>query len=415
MCKNRIILHSDINHCYAQIEEMKVPQLREIPMAVGGYEESRHGIILAKNDLAKTYQIKTGETLREAKAKCPSLCILHPNYEEYLYYTERVKDIYRAYTDKVESYGLDEAWIDVSESAGLFGDGYALAKQIQKRVYAEIGLTISIGMSYNKIFAKLGSDMDKHMGLTLITEKNYKEKVWCLPVEALFYVGRATKKKLHQYSIETIGQLASLPVGWMKDHFGKVGELLWQFANGEDVSEVALSTQKDPVKSIGNAITAPKDIRTFEEAKIVYYVLVESVASRLREQGLQGDTVTIYLRDKKLQSFTRRRKLVQGVCLADEIMPHVLSLLKENYTFTLPLRSIGIAISGIEADMGMRQINLFVSEEERNKQKKLEETIDQIRFKFGFYKARRCGTLMDEVLSGFNPKEEHIIYPESFF
>ena len=415
MREQRIILHSDINHCYAQIEEMKYPQLREVPLAVGGREEARHGIILAKNDLAKAYKIKTGETLREAKTKCPSLCIIHPNYEEYMYYTDKVKAIYRAYSDKVESYGLDEAWIDLSTSCKLFGDGYTIAKTIQKRVYEELGLTISIGMSYNKIFAKLGSDMDKHMGLTVISEDNYKEKVWCLPIEALFYVGRSTKKKLLYYSIDTIGKLANLSIGWMKDHFGKVGELLWLFANGRDVSEVALSFHQDEVKSIGNAITAAKDITSFEEAKIVYYVLVESVASRLREQGLQGKVVSIYLRDKQLRSFTRQRTLKQAVCLTKEIMPHVVELLRRNYDFQIPLRSIGVALSGMEVDHGYRQMNLFMSEEERMQELKLEETIDAIRAKFGFYKIRRCATLKDRTLSDFNPKEDHVIYPESFF
>lgn len=183
MDKERVILHCDINHCYAQIEEMKYPELRLIPMAVGGHEEERHGIILAKNDLAKPFHIKTGESLREAYAKCPHLTIVAPNYEEYIYYTEMVKRIYRDYSDKVESYGLDEAWIDVSDSVQLFGSGYAIAKEIQQRVYEEVGLSISIGVSFNKIFAKVGSDMEKYMGLVEITRENYKERVWCLPVD----------------------------------------------------------------------------------------------------------------------------------------------------------------------------------------------------------------------------------------
>lgn len=415
MNDQRVILHSDINHCYAQIEEMKYPELRHIPMAVGGHEEARHGIILAKNDLAKTYDIRTGETLREARAKCPQLCIIHPNYEEYIYYTNRVKDIYRQYSDKVESYGLDEAWIDLSESQKLFGNGYDIARTIQQRVYDEVGLSISIGLSFNKIFAKIGSDMVKYMGLVEITKQNYQDKVWCLPIEDLFYVGRATSRKLKAYSIMTIGDLARLPVGWMKDHFGKMGELIWWFANGEDISQVALFQHKDPVKSVGNAITAPKDITTFEEAKIVYYVLVESVASRLREQGLQGTVISISLRDKHLESFTRQRKIAQGTALTNEIMPHVLELLQEHYHFDIPLRSIGVTISGIETDSAYHQINMFVDEEERHKQKCLEEAMEDIRSKFGFTKIRRCAMLLDKTLTGFNPKEDHIIYPESFF
>lgn len=413
--QERVILHSDINHCYAQIEEMRYPQLRKIPMAVGGHEEARHGIILAKNDLAKAFHIKTGESLREAYAKCPQLKIIHPDYEAYMYYTEQVKDIYREYTDKVESFGLDEAWIDLTQSVSLFGSGKEIAQKIQQRVWKELGLTVSIGVSYNKIFAKLGSDMRKPMGLVEITKENYQEVVWSLPIEDLFYVGRATKKKLHFYGIETIGELAKLPIGWMKDHLGKMGELIWWFANGEDVSEVALSAAKDPVKSVGNAITAPRDINTYEEAKIVYYVLVESVASRLRDDGLRGNVISISLRNKDLTWFSRQRKIAQGTNLAQEIMPVVLQLLQENYSFEQPLRTIGVTVSGIEEDGALTQLNLFVSEEERQRQKQLEKSIDEIRNRFGFEKVRRCITLLTPELSSFNPKEDHVIHPVSFF
>lgn len=415
MNKERVILHSDINHCYAQIEEMKYPELRNVAMVVGGQEEDRHGIILAKNDIAKKYDIKTGESLHEAKAKCPNLIILQPNYKDYLFYTEMVKDIYIRYSDKVESFGLDEAWIDVSDSVSLFGNGKEIARQIQKSVLEELGITISIGISYNKIFAKLGSDMVKHLGLVEIRRDNFKEKVWPLPVEDLFYVGRATKKKLAYYSIDTIGALATLPIGWMKDRFGKIGELIWWFANGEDVSEVALSSYKEPVKSVGNAITAPKDICTFEEAKIIYYVLVESVASRLREQGLRGNVISISLRSCELTWFSRQQKVAQSTNIANEIIAVVLSLLEQNYNFDKPLRTIGVSVSGIEEDDAYVQMNLFVSEDERRKQKKLEETMDMIRDRFGFEKAKRCAMLLDTHLTDFNPKEDHIIHPIGFF
>ena len=188
----RVILHSDINHCYAQIEEMKFPQLRYVCMAVGGSERSRHGIILAKNDKAKECGVKTGESLREAFVKCPQLRIIPPNYEEYVYYSEKVKEIYQAYSDKVESFGLDEAWIDVSESTKLFGSGYEIATEIQKRVKDELGLSVSIGISYNKVFAKMGSDMKNNMGLVEITRTNFRDMLWPLPIEHLFYVGKAT-------------------------------------------------------------------------------------------------------------------------------------------------------------------------------------------------------------------------------
>lgn len=415
ICEERVVLHCDINHCYAQIEEMKYPALRNIPMAVGGSEEKRHGIILTKNDKAKAYDIKTGESLREAYAKCPQLMIIHPNYEEYIYYTERVKDIYRMYSDKVEAYGLDEAWIDVSESITLFGGGVTIARTIQERVWKELGLTISIGVSFNKIFAKLGSDMIKPSGLVEITKDNYKDITWKLPVEDLFYVGRATKNKLYAYSILTIGDLATLECKWMKEHFGKMGELIWWFANGEDISEVALSTHQEQIKSVGNAITAPRNIESYEEAKLIYYVLVESVASRLRDQGFRGNIIRISLRNTDLVSFTRQQKITQVTNISTEIMEVVLDLLVSNYDFTIPLRSIGVTIAGLEADVPIFQMNLFMSVEERLKQKKLEETVDKIRGKFGFDKARRCAMLLATDLTSFNPKEDHVIHPVSYF
>lgn len=415
MIMERMILHSDINHCYAQIEEMKYPMLRKIPMAIGGFEEKRHGIILAKNDIAKQYQIRTGESLREAYAKCPDLKIIHPNYGDYLYYTEQVKDIYREYSDKVESFGLDEAWVDVSESISMFGSGKEIARQIQKRVLEELGLTISIGISYNKIFAKLGSDMVKHLGLVEITKENYKSKVWPLPVSDLLYVGRATAQKLKAYQIETIGDLARLPQGWMSDHFGKVGEILHLFANGEDSSQVADTFYQEPIKSIGNAITAPKDICDFQDAKLVYYVLVESVASRLKEAGLKGRVISISLRNKDLISFTRQRKITQASNLVSDIMPVVLDLLQKHYDFRMPLRTIGVSVSALESIHGYHQLNMFEDEKEQAKKRILEETMDEIREKFGYQKARRCSMALDKELTGFDPKHDHIIYPVSFF
>ena len=411
----RMILHSDINHCYAQIEEMKYPDLRYVPMAVGGHEEDRHGIILAKNDLAKTYGLKTGETLYSAKQKCPGLLILPPNYGEYMNVTDKVKNIYQCYSDRVESYGLDEAWIDISKSTELFGSGYTIACMIQERIKRELGLTVSIGISFNKIFAKMASDMNKCSGLIEVTKENYQTLIWNLPVEDLFYVGKATKRKLNQYGVQTIGDLASLPIGWMKDHFGKIGELLWWFSNGKDVSDVMLQNYQDPMKSIGNAITAPRDIRTFHDAKVIYYVLVESVASRMRDAELYGNVIQITLRDCDLVWFTRQRKISSFTNLASDIMPVVLSLLNENHNFKKPLRTIGVSVSGLINEHNHTQLNLFKSEEEQFKQRSLEDVVDNIRYKFGFDKIKRCVCLTEQDISDFNPKADHVIHPISFF
>lgn len=412
--KERVILHCDINHCYAQIEEMKFPQLRNVPMAVGGHEESRHGIILAKNLLAKKFKIKTGETLRDAKRKCPELVIVHPNYDDYLYYTEKVKDIYREYTDKVESFGLDEAWVDLSSSS-IFGSGEEVAKIIQKRVLEEIGLTISIGVSFNKVFAKLGSDLIKPSGLVVITRENYKETVWPLPVEELFYVGKATKRKLEVMNINTIGELANTGVEVLRKRFGKMGEVLWGFANGYDLSNVTHIDYQREIKSVGNSVTAIRDIINYEDAKIVFYVLSESVASRLKESGLKGYVVSISLRNNKLEWFTRQQKRDIPTNISKEIMETTLELLKNNYDFSIPLRSIGISVSMLVPDDYPSQMSLFINEEERDKAKRIDETLDKIRNRFGHYSIHRACVLLDSKLTGFSPKEDHIIHPVSYF
>ena len=411
----RVILHCDINHCYAQIEEMKYPELKEVAMAVGGHEESRHGIILTKNLLAKKYNIKTGESLREALKKCPDLLIVHPHYDDYLYYTEKVKDIYREYSDRVESFGLDEAWIDCTESVKIFGSGEKIAQTIQRRVLEEVGLTVSIGVSFNKIFAKLGSDMIKPMGLVVIDKNNFKEKAWSLPVSDLLYVGRSTEIKLKLFGIETIGDLANFDILALKRNLGKMGEILWYFANGYDNSEVAITGTSSEIKSIGNGITTPKDITTFEEAKLVFYVLCESVASRAKEKGFVGKCISIHLRNKELKSITRQYKFESATNITEEMMPIILTLLKNNYDFSIPLRSITITLSHLLDENCQIQCSLFDSNQSHQKGYDLEVTLDKIRSIYGFSSIKRCSMLLDEELTDFNPKGDHIIFPQGYF
>ncbi len=413
--KEKVILHCDINHCYAQIEEMKFPEMKNIPMAVGGNSEKRHGIILAKNDLAKKYNIKTGETLLEAVEKCPSLLIVEPHYEEYIHYTGKVKEIYKRYSDKVESFGLDEAWIDVSDSSVLFGKAYELAKKIQKEVLEEVGLTISIGISFNKVFAKFGSDLIKPSGLVEITQENFKEKVWKCSVESLFYVGKATHQKLHRLSIETIGDLANYDVRILKKELGKMGEVIWLFANGKDDVEVSLSEHRRQIKSIGNSTTAPKDIQDEKEAKIVLNALCESVASRLKEEHLQGQIISLSIRDCDLIAFNRQMKLNYGTNLAEEILETAMRLLKENVFFDKPLRGLGVSVSDLKSDNEFIQLDLFSTQQRRWKLKKIDQTIDQIRDKYGYYKIKKCNMLLDETLANFDPKRENVIHPIGYF
>lgn len=363
---NRSILHCDINHCYAQIEEMKHPFLRDVLMVVGGDEEKRHGIVLAKNLLAKPFKIQTGESLREALKKCPQLTVIPADFKEYLYYTNAVKNIYRDYTEQVESFGLDEAWVDITNSLTFFGKtAIDLGREIQQRVLNEYGLTVSIGCSFNKIFAKLGSDMIKPSGLVEITMDNYQQVAWSLPVEDLLYVGRSTSEKCHQLGILTIGDLANTPLQMLRKHFGKMGEVIHLFANGWDQSLVHAVGQHELIKSVGNSVTTPHNINNLFEAKLVLYVLAESIAARLKEQGLQGHTISIRVRNCDLQSFTRQRKYMNATNITEEILSVALKLLSEHYDFEKPLRSLGIAVSGLVVQGSSFQIDLFNDPKQR--------------------------------------------------
>lgn len=410
----RIILHADLNHCYAQIEEMKYPHLRNVPMAVGGSEEKRSGIILAKNDLAKEYGIKTAETLRDAKRKCPHLVIVPPNYSDYIYYTEKVKDIYRTYTDRVESFGLDEAWCDLTQSQALFGDGIELAKRIQNEIYEKYGLTVSMGVSFNKIFAKLGSDFDKKSGFAIISEENYKEVVWKLPVEDLLMVGNKTKAKLNAYGIYTIGELANYSLKGIQKKLGVNGAMIWSFANGMDNEEVKHVNYEREVKSVGNSKTVVKDILNFDQLHEVFVVLSESVAARLKDIQMEGKVVSMSLRDNGLRSFSRQRKLSKRTNLSREILDVAFELARENYDFVLPLRSVGINVSDLMEENRQEQLDLFTDPVERDKEKALENVVESIRGKYGYDSCKRCSVLKEKELTDFDPKGTHTVFPVSY-
>ncbi len=412
---DKVIFHIDINHCYAQIEEMKDPLLRTIPMAVGGHEEKRHGIILAKNDLAKKYGIKTGESLREAKEKCPDLLIIPPVYEDYIYYSNCVKDIYREYSDHVESFGLDEAWIDYTDSEMLFGDPLKTACEIQDRVLKEIGLTVSVGISWNKVFAKLGSDMKKPSGMTMITRDNYKDLVWPLPAGDLLYVGHATQRKLRERGILTIGDLAQYPVKYLKKSMGVAGETIHAFANGCDPSPVQLSAFRAPVKSVGNSMTMIHDVYSAEEVRPVYYVLSEAVASRLRDHQMEGNLISISLRSAGLDWFGFERKMFRKTSVSEDILEAVMDMVSGFYDFSVPLRSVGVAVGNLSRIGGGRQLDLFTDEEAHEKARKTDLAMDQIREKYGYYSIRRACTLIDRPLTEFNVKDDHTVHPTGYF
>ncbi len=410
----RIILHSDLNSFYASVECLHNPEIRDKPVAVGGSVEQRHGIILTKNILAKKHGVKTGEAIWQAKQKCPGLVVLPPNYRLYLYFSKEARNIYNYYTNLVESFGVDECWLDVTESSKLFGSGEKIADEIRERMKNELGITCSIGVSYNKIFAKLGSDMKKPDATTVITHDNFKQRVWSLPVSDLLYVGRSTNKKLTNIGIYTIGDLANLNIGFLKKYLGKWGEYLWSFANGFDEAPVAKSDFDSVIKGIGNSMTTPRDLINNEDVKILLYVLSESVAERLRRHNFRSRTIQIYVRDKELQSFERQAKLSDCSCIANIIAEKAYEIFIKNYTWEKPIRSIGVrATDLITADTNL-QLSIFDDEKQKKKKEQLEYSIDEIRKRFGHYSVQRALLLKDKALNA-NPIEDNVIFPVSYF
>ena len=411
----RIILHSDCNSFYASVECLHHPEIREKPVAVGGDIEQRHGIILAKNQLAKQFHVSTGEAIWRAKQKCPELIVLPPNFPLYLRFSRLARDIYLDYSNRVEPFGLDEAWLDITSSENQKDKGERTAHEIRKRIREELGITVSIGVSYNKIFAKLGSDYRKPDAVTMITKENYRQIAWPLPVSDLLYVGPATKRKLNGFGVHTIGELAQTPVEILRSKFGKIGDILWCFSNGLDSSPVADFQNQPVVKSIGNSTTAPRDLERDEDVKMILYVLADSVARRLREQGLKGRTIHISVRDNSLFSFTRQKTLLSYTNLTGEIAREALSLFREHYRWKRPVRSIGISVSDLAADTIYSQTSLFCDEVKREKVERLDKALDRLKARFGTFAVQPAVLLKDRKLSGFDPKNDHIIHPVGYF
>ena len=412
---NRVILHSDINACYATIEHLHRPELNGKPLAVGGDPEARHGIVLTADYIAKKYGVKTGMALWQAKQVCPELNIVSPRMDLYLRFSRMAHEIYGEYTDLQEPYGVDESWLDVTASSSLKGDGYKIAKEISNRMKSELGITVSIGVSFNKIFAKLGSDYKKPDAITTMYEDEFKSKAWALPVSDLLYVGRSTNQKLARFGIKTIGDLAQTDEHLLMSHLGKMGGILWGFANGYDDSPVKMEHTHAPIKSIGNSTTTQRDLENDEDVKIILYILAESVAARLRDNGFKCRVVEISVRDNELYSFTRQHKIDHATNITSEIASEAYRIFKENYNWRKPIRSVGVRGADLVNDNYWEQMDLFSSVEQREKQMKLDDAIDTIRRRFGFYSVQRGLMYCDKSLSSVNAKEDHTNHPIGYF
>jgi DNA polymerase IV len=390
---NRTILHSDCNCFYASVELLHHPELRGKPVVVGGDPEARHGIVLTADYTAKRYGVKTGMALWQAKQVCPDITFLPPRMDLYLRFSR-------------------------------------MAQEISSRMKKELGITVSAGVSFNKIFAKLGSDYKKPDAITTMYEDEFQRKAWCLPVSDLLYVGNATNKKLYSMGIRTIGDLAKSDETLLVRKLGKMGSILWAFANGYDESPVKLENTSAPVKSVGNSTTTPRDMETDEDVKIVLYILAESVAARLRENGFRCRTVEISVRDKELFHFSKQVKLQNASNITKEIAEAGYRLYKDNYRlpaddkelkssrpefFQKPLRSIGIRATDLVTDYFWEQLDMFMDPQAREKQMKMDETVDIIRKRFGFYSVQRGLMYRDRILSACDAKSDHTVHPHGYF
>ena len=411
--KERVILHSDLNNFYASVECLYHPEFRGKPLAVLGDPEARHGIVLAKNYEAKAYGVQTGDPMWMAKKKCPDIVFVPPHYNLYMKHSKLIRKIYSEYTDKVEPYGLDECWLDVTNSTMLFGSGEDIANEIRKRVKFELGVSVSVGVSFNKIFAKLGSDLKKPDATTVIESNRFKEIVWPLPVKELLYVGRATHSKLKRKGIFTIGDLANSNPDNLRFWLGKMGVVLWQFANGLDTSPVFNIGAKSLIKTVGNSTTAPRDLITDEDIKITLMVLSESVSARLREHGFICRTVQIGIRDNELEWYERQGKLDIPNRTAKSIFELAFSLFKK-HTNGKPIRSLSVRACDLEP-VDFVQLSLLPDVEKLQKQEELEAAMDSLRNRFGHFSIQKGIMLCDTELSNLNPKNDHIIHPMSFF
>ena len=382
---DRTILHCDCNSFYASVECVLNPALRDVPMAVGGDEESRHGIILAKNEKAKRFHVETAETIWQARKKCPNLVIVPPHHNLYHEYSCRVMDIYKRYTDRIESFGLDEAWLDVTESKRLFGDGKQIADEIRQVVRDETGLTVSVGVSFCKVFAKLGSDYKKPDATTVFSRRNWKEFIYPLPVRDMLYVGRKTAIELERLGIKTIGQLAAFDERTLTSRFGKAGGMLYRYANGLDDEEVKLVYEKDEVKSVGNGITFSHDLIGEDEIRSGIYALSDSIASRMRAKGLKCTTVQIMIKDPNFKTISRQMKLSAPTYTSRDIREAAMELVKKTWNMKLPIRMMSVTGTGLVGEDNIyEQVSLFEEGREHDKKvERFEKTVDTLRNRFG--------------------------------
>lgn len=382
---DKIILHCDMDSFFASVELLAYPELRDKPVAVCGNPENRHGIILAKNTPAKKYKIKTAETVWQALKKCPDLILLPPHHEKYKEYSIKINEIYQRFTDMVEPFSIDESWLDVTASQKLFGSGKEIADTIRETVKKELGLTLSIGVSYNKIFAKMGSDYNKPDGTTVISRENYKELLWTMDINDMFFVGKATADKLNKAGIRTIGDLAQSNKDFLTSLLGKHGSMLYDYANGYDDSPVKLFSEREKIKSVGNGTTFSRDLVGIEDIKTAVTSLADTVASRLRKYQMKCYGVKVDIKDPNFKVISRQKQLSTPTNLEEEIFRTSIEIIHDSWNLKDPIRLLTITGINLCDEDESEQLSLFdpVGTQSRENSEKMERTMDDIRAKFG--------------------------------
>lgn len=410
---NRTILHCDMNSFYASVEVLYYTGLRNKAVAVCGSVEDRHGIVLAANPNAKKFGIRTGDAVWQAKAKCGDLVVVEPHMDRYVRFSRMAREVYSEYSPCVEAYGLDENWLDVTGTEYQFGNGAGVADAIRDRIHRELGVTISVGASFNKSMAKLGSDYKKPNATTVITKENFKQIVWPLPVSDLLFVGPATTNMLNRIGIFTIGDLAKTPDDIIRRRLGKHGSLVWQYANGIDNAPVSETGTISVPKTIGNSTTASRDLVTPEDIRVTTMMLAESVAERLRKDSFRCQLVQVYIRYNTLDSCQRQRRLPFPSCTAQRIGDTATDLILKNWSGE-PLRSIGVR-AGDLLQNEYQQLSLLPELRKEQQQEDLEMAIQDVRRRFGHFAVQRGIMLSDRCLSDIDTQQEDSAQSVAFF
>lgn len=406
-------MHCDLNNFYASVETALNPKLKGKAVAVCGKTENRHGIVLAKSEKAKKFGIKTGDVVWEAKKKCKDLIILEPNFDEYVKYGKEARRIYYRFTDMIEPFGLDECWLDVTASRKIFGSDYEIAYKIKEQVKKEMGLTVSVGVSFNKIFAKLGSDLKKPDGITIIRKENFKEKIWNLPASDMLFIGRSTERTLQKYGINTIGDVANTSPEILYSLFGKNGYSIWKCANGYENSSVSAFGAEPEAKSIGRGCTLVSDLVTDEEAWRVLLTLSHNVSRHLREESLIASGVQITVKSNDLKCVQFQKKLGFATQNAREIADCAYSLYLEKYDRVLPVRALTVRAIELLPIGTTQQLNIFFDINKHLKSEIIEKTVIELNKKYGKYTVMEASLLNNTKIP--SDKTDEVILPSASF